>query len=129
MPEYERSVSLSVGAERAFEFLADPENLTKYVANMVSARRQDGDRLRVAADVQGRHEEGVASFRSDAAAHRLEWGSPVNPQYHGWLEVAGSGSQSTVTIHVTTDRPEEAEEADRVLDQTVANIRAHLRND
>lgn len=75
MPEYERSVSLSVGADDAYRYLADPQNLTKYVATMVTAPREDGDRLRVAADVRGRHEDGEASFRSDTAAHRLEWGS------------------------------------------------------
>jgi hypothetical protein len=127
MPEYERSVSLDVSEDEAYRYLSNTKNLPSYIATMVTAQPEDGDRLRVAAEVGGRREEGEASFRTDAEAHKMEWGSEANPRYHGWLEVSGSASSSSVKIHISTDREEEADEAERALDQTVANIRAQLQ--
>jgi hypothetical protein len=126
MPEYERSFSLQVSPDEAYGYLADPANMPRYVATMITARPGGEGRLRVAAEVSGRHEEGEASLLRDDGARRMEWGSGTNPRYHGWLEVGGSASSASVTIHISTDRTEEADEAERVLDQTVANIRAQL---
>jgi hypothetical protein len=126
MPEYERTASLAVGADEAFMYLSDAANLTSYVATMVKAVPEEGHELLVAADVQGRHEEGEASFEPDPAARTIEWGSKKNPRYRGWLQVSDTGGGSSVTVRISTDRDDSAEEIDRALDDTMTNIRSRL---
>ncbi len=70
MVDYERTVSVDAAPEDAFRFLTDSSNLPRYVATMVSAGPREGDRLRVAAEVAGRHEEGEARVRVDEARRR-----------------------------------------------------------
>lgn len=127
MPEYERSETIESDPAAAYEFLANPRNLPKYVATMVMAEPESRDRLRVAAEVAGRHEEGDARFHGDPARRRVEWGGTANG-YHGWLEVAAAGDgRSRVTIHLTTSTDEESDEVERGLTQTLANIKGELR--
>ena len=129
MPEYMRSEQVSANPGAAFEYLANPNNLPKYVATMVMAHPAAGEKLRVAADVQGRHEEGEGWFRTDAAAGRIDWGSADNPEYAGSLLIAGGDDSCSVTIKISTDRqgePGEPEEIERALSETTANIRRLL---
>ena len=131
MPEYTRSESVSSSPGVAFEYLANPGNLPQYVATMVMAHPAAEGKLRVAADVQGRHEEGEGSFRTDAAAGRVEWGSADNPGYTGSLVVTGSDNSCTVTITIRTDREGEKgepEEIERALAETTANIKRLLES-
>ena len=74
MPDFERTATVPASPDQAFQFLSNPKNLPSYVSEMVLARPEQGDRLHVAAEVQGRHEEGEAHFRSDPSQRRLEWG-------------------------------------------------------
>ena len=129
MPEYTRSEAVSSSPGAAFEYLANPSNLPTYVATMVMAHPAAEGKLRVAADVQGRHEEGEGSFRTDAAAGRIEWGSTDNPAYTGSLEISGGDNSCTVTIKISTDREGEKgepEEIERALAETTANIKRLL---
>ena len=96
---------------------------------MVMAHRAAGEKLRVAADVQGRHEEGEGWFRSDSAAGRIEWGAEDNPLYTGSLSIEGTDNSCTVTIKISTDREGEAgesEEIERALSETTANFKRLL---
>jgi uncharacterized protein YndB with AHSA1/START domain len=122
MAEFERTVTVATAPDNAFRFLADPRNLPRYVARMTVAQPEGGNTLRVAAEVEGRHEEGDARFRSDPAARRIEWGAGNSTGYRGWLQVAESGDGASVTIHLHVEREEDEAEIDRVLDETVSNI-------
>jgi carbon monoxide dehydrogenase subunit G len=122
MPEYEVSGSVDASPEAVFGYLSDVDHLTDYVPGMVLAR-EEGDRLRVAADVQGRHEEGRAWLHADSDLRKLEWGGQGTAGYRGWLQVTGSGPGATVTIHLSTDRTSDAEEIRRTLSQALANIK------
>lgn len=127
MPEFERSETIESDPAAAYAFLADPRNLPKYVATMVLAEPQSRDRLRVAAEVAGRHEEGDASFHGDATRRRVEWGGTASG-YRGWLDVAPAGDgRSRVTIHLTTTTDDESDDVDRALTETLANLKAELR--
>jgi hypothetical protein len=126
MPDYERSTTITTGPDDAFRFLADPRNLPRYVASMVLAQPEQGETVRVAADVQGRREEGEARFRADPVSHRLEWGGEESSGYHGTLQVGEAGSGATVTIRLHLDHQQDEAEINRVLDETVANIRREL---
>ena len=62
-------------------------------------------------------------FVADAAARHLEWGREGH-EYHGWLAVTGltGAPTSTVTIHLETHEETDADEVERVLDETMRNI-------
>jgi hypothetical protein len=126
MAEFERSTTVAAPADDAFRYLADAANLPSYIATMVMAEPASLDRLRVAADVEGRHEEGEASFRADAGSRRLEWSGDPQSAYRGWLEVSETEGGSSVTVHLHTEREEDAAEVDRALDETVRNIKTRL---
>jgi hypothetical protein len=131
MADYERSGTVGESPSATYAYLADPGHLPEYVATMVQARAMPGDHVHVAADVQGRHEEGDAMFRSDPAARRLEWGGEAGHDYRGWLTVADGEMPGTsvVTIHLATH-----DEADRAaiiatMDETLANITRALSSE
>jgi uncharacterized protein YndB with AHSA1/START domain len=122
MADFERTATVSAGPEEAFQFLADPANLPRYVATMRLATPDSGDRLHVAAEVQGRHEEGDTCFRADASRNCIEWGAGEGAGYGGWLQVSPSSGGSSVTIHLHVQHDHDEAEINRVLDETVANI-------
>jgi uncharacterized protein YndB with AHSA1/START domain len=126
MTDHERTVTVSAAPDDAFGSLTDPSALPRYVATMISAEPGEGDRLRVAADVAGRHEEGEARVRVDGAARRMEWAGEEGSGYRGWLEVVAAGAGSSVTIHIEGARDDERAEIDRALDETAANIERML---
>jgi polyketide cyclase/dehydrase/lipid transport protein len=129
MPVYERTVTVPAAPDAAFNVLANPANLPRYVATMVMAEVEHGDELRVAADVQGRHEEGEAHLHADPAAQRMEWGASADNGYSGSLQVAPADAGSTVTIRIHVVHDADASEINRALDETAANIERLLAAD
>ena len=123
MADYERSATVHATAAETYEYLSDPLHLPEYVATMTQAQPTGGGHVHVAADVQGRHEEGEAIFRADPTMRRLEWGREGH-DYHGWLivEEGDNLSSSTVTIHLQTHDDADAVEVDRALDETMVKI-------
>jgi uncharacterized membrane protein len=128
MPEYDRTVTVTTDADKVYAFLADPQNLPQYVATMVMARRQGSDHLHVAADVQGRHEEGDAAFRPDPSGRRIEWGAEDGHLYSGWLAVTPDDTGSSVHLHLHVPEAREVPEVGRALDGTMSNIQRLLGN-
>lgn len=122
MPEYEESGSVNASPESVFAYLSDVDHLTDYIPNMVLAR-DEGEELRVAAEVQGRHEEGAAWLHTQEDLRRIEWGGQGTAGYGGWLSVTASAEGSTVMIHLSTDRVSDAEEIRGSLSQALANIK------
>lgn len=88
----------------------------------------EADRLLVAADVQGRHEQGVARFRVDPSRRRIEWRGEGASRYNGWLQVSSLDEGSSVTIHLSSDREEDAEDIRRSLAEALVNIRHRLQD-
>jgi carbon monoxide dehydrogenase subunit G len=130
MPEYQESGSVNADPDTVFAYLSDVQHLADYIPHMALAR-VEGERLRVAADVQGRHEEGTARFRADPDQRRIDWGGEDAKGYSGWLTVTASEPGSEVTIHLSTDRTaNEADEAEirTTLSQALANIRDQVGN-
>jgi hypothetical protein len=123
MADFERSATIHASADPTYEYLADPSHMPQYIAFMTEAQEAPGGHLHVAAEVQGRHEEGEAMFEADDAARRLEWGREGH-EYHGWLAVAGmtGAPTSTVTIHLETHDEIDPELVEQGLDETLRNI-------
>lgn len=122
MPDFERTARVNAEPEDAFRFLADPANLPTYVATMSFAQPQQGDRVHVAAEVQGRHEEGDARFTSDTARRRIEWGAGGQSGYEGSIEVSGTDGGSSVHIRLHVEHERDEPEINRAMDETVSNI-------
>jgi len=123
MAEYERSETVPASGANVYAYVADPANLPAYISTMVRADALSGGHLHVAAEVEGRHEEGDARFRADSAARRIEWGGSGTSDYHGWLQVADAEpGSSTVTIHLSTTSPDDADQVEQALAETLANI-------
>jgi uncharacterized protein YndB with AHSA1/START domain len=125
MADYERTIELAAPADRAFERLADPANMPKYVAMMTTAVPAGGETLHVAAEVQGRHEEGDTHLHADPAARRLEWGGEGGSGYRGWLEVAEAAGGSTATIHIHAQHDSADDDAviNRAFDETMRRMK------
>ena len=128
MTDFERTATVASTPDDAFRFLSDPGNLPRYVAMMSAAQPEGRDRLHVAADVQGRHEEGDARFRTDASARRVEWGGEGADGYGGWLQVVAAPAGSRITLHLHVQHDQDEAEINRTLDETVANIQRLLGN-
>ena len=124
MADYERTVELAAPADRTFECLADPVNMPKYVAMMTTAVPKGGETVHVAAEVQGRHEEGDAQVHADPARRRLEWGGQGEGGYRGWLEVAETDGGSAVTVHIHAEH-DSGDEAviNRGFDETMERMK------
>jgi uncharacterized protein YndB with AHSA1/START domain len=123
MADFERSATIQAPPDATYAYLADPRHMPDYVAMMTKAQESRGGHLHVAAEVQGRQEEGEAMFLADDAARRLEWGREGH-EYHGWLAVTGlsAGPTSTVTIHLETHEEADAGLVEEALDETLRNI-------
>jgi len=123
MVEYERSKTIPASGAIVYAYVADPANLPAYISTMVRADAMSGGELHVAAEVEGRHEEGDARFQADSAARRIEWGGSGTSAYHGWLQVADAEpGSSTVTIHLSTMSADDADQVEQALAETLANI-------
>ena len=131
MADYTRTLALAAGADQAFACLSDPANMPRYVAMMTAATPKGGDTVHVAAEVQGRHEEGDAHVQADPAQRRLEWGGEGEGGYRGWLEVvdADGGSSVTVQIHTEHDSPDDAAVIEAAFDETMERMKELVEGD
>lgn len=123
MADYEQTRSIRADPDATFEFLSDPTNMPTYVSTMVRARAVGADRVEVAADVGGRHEQGAALVHANAERRRIEWTGDSARGYHGWMHVAPvDAGGATVTIHLVTDGDDDAREIEQALSETLTNI-------
>ena len=128
MPDYERSATISASPDEVYDYVSTPRNMAAYVSTMRSADPLPGHRLRVAAEVAGRREEGEAEFAADPAARRIDWHGSNRNGYRGWLAVAPSGANAAVvTIHLSTETGDEGDGIEKAIIDTLSNIRAQVR--
>ena len=115
------------GAERAFEFLADPVRLPDFVSTiqLEDSTAVEGE-LDVDADVAGRYGAAEAGFTADKATRRIEWGRP-DSDYGGSIVVTvGTTNSAGVTVKLHTRTGADVAEVTRIFEQTVSNIRRAL---
>ena len=123
MADFEATTQVAAPASTLFDYLARVENLPRYVDRMTAAVPAGGEAVTVTARMpDGQEVQGEAWFRVDHEARTLAWGSEGPNDYSGRLEVTGDAGASSVTVHVSTARTEDAEVQDGV-DATVARIR------
>ena len=95
MATYERSITVNADVETVFSYMSEVRNLPKYMEQMTSAEPAGVDAVHVTAVIdipgQGKTEvENEAWFRVDADAHRIEWGSEGDNDYHGSLDASAA---------------------------------------
>ena len=79
MGDYEHTATVSADPDELFRYLADVHNLPDYFSSMQEAEPtgehvEDGDKVHVVADVEGKRREGDAWISVDDAARTLRWG-------------------------------------------------------
>jgi uncharacterized protein YndB with AHSA1/START domain len=122
MPDYEATRSVAASPDEVYGYVANPSHLPEYIPHLTKAIAEGAD-LHVEADVEGRHEEGSAMFRPDAANRRIEWGGERAVPYSGWLQVQGSDGGSSVTIHLTVPDDRDKDMIQASIAEALSNIR------
>ena len=127
MADFERTITVGVGADAAFAFLSDPRRVPEYVTavRFEEAIAVDGD-PDAELDLAEVRPVGEARFLADAGARRVEWGMG-DRDYGGSATVSvgtPSTSQVTLRLHVRDDA--DSTEIERMLDQTVRNLQRLL---
>jgi hypothetical protein len=105
--QHEHTEHIAAPADAVYAAISDVANLPRFVPQLTGARPVDGDHVEVAARYGGREQHGQASFRTDANARRIEWGTPSG--YHGWMQVETDGDGSRLTLFLNTQHGSERE--------------------
>ena len=125
MGNYRFAESADLSASKVFDYLADVRNLPRYLPRMTAAEPQGGDRVKVAAQVDGRTESGDAWLRTDRKSGRIEWGAEGGSDYHGKLVISDDGpDRCTIELDLHTVHADGPEIEDGVRHSVDAVIRA-----
>jgi uncharacterized membrane protein len=98
--QHEHTEHIAAPADAVYAAISDVANLPRFVPQLTGARAVSGDRVEVDARYGGREQHGEASFRTDSAERRIEWGTPSG--YAGWMQVAEDGDGSRLTLFLNT---------------------------
>ncbi len=102
MSEHERTITVGVAPENAFQYLSSVSNLPSFVPHLRELREDENDHVFGIAEMEGRRWEMSGFFRADEANCRLDWESDGTPGYRGWLQIAPAGNkQSRITVHLS----------------------------
>lgn len=118
---------MTTGADRAFDYLADPLRLPEYVSTvrLEDSTAVEGE-LDVDADLGERDGAPAVGFVADRATLRIAWGRPER-DYGGSIEITpGTTNTAGVVLRLHTRDDIDDGEVTRIFDQTVANIRRVL---
>ncbi|MEO6207061.1 MAG: hypothetical protein ABIP77_03810 [Candidatus Limnocylindrales bacterium] len=115
------------GADRAFEFLADPIHLPDYVSTI---RLEDSTAVEgeqdIDADIAERDGAEQAGFTADKGTRHIEWGRQ-DSDYGGSIDITvGTTNSAGVTVRLHTRDDADVAEVTRVFEQAVSNIRRAL---
>ena len=124
MADFERSVTVGVAAEVAFDFLADPARLPAWVAGLrlEDSIAVDGDPV-LQGEGEGAPTAPEAGFLPDRTTRTVGWSLPGR-YYAGSAEVKPLlTSMSTIVIRLHLPEGADAASVNAALDQTVANLR------
>lgn len=108
--DFEQTETVDAPPDAVFEWLADVENLPKYLPPIKGAsiegpseEGKPGAKLRLEGEIPNRGSfENEGYFDVDRSARRLRWGAEVNRDYSGWLQVTGAdGGGSQVRVHLS----------------------------
>lgn len=127
MAEYENITEINAPPGVLFDYLADINNLSEFVALMRSATPIDGgDAVHVRAELlDGQVVEADAWFGVDHAAMRMAWGSEGPQDYRGELAVHSGDNGSNMWVRISTSRGE-TEQLQRGVDQVLSAVKDNV---
>lgn len=98
--EHVHSQHVAATPDEVFAALRDPQHLAQFVPQLTKVDRR-GDTVEVEARYGGHTQHGQASFTTDEAARKIEWGTDSG--YKGWLQVEpdDDGAMLTLGLHTT----------------------------
>lgn len=127
LAEFEKQFTVTTGAGRAFDYLADPVRLPEYVStvHLEASTAVEGE-LDVEADLADRSGAPAAGFVADRATCRIDWGRPERG-YGGSIQITpGTTNTAGVVLRLRTRDDADPDAVTKIFDQTVANIRRVL---
>ncbi len=122
MADYERSLTVGIGADAAFAFLADPGNLAAYAPPIahVESIAVSGDPAEAAEEGEAEDPAAAVRFLPDAAARRVEWGRGA---YAGSASIESStASTSTIVFRLRVRDDADPDAIRASLDQAARNV-------
>lgn len=126
MADHEHTTTVRRDPASVFAYLADAQNLPRYVDAMKQAKPLGGEDVHVVAEVAGHRYEGDAWMHADTDAKNIRWGADESGSYHGELFVTGIGDEeSKVTITLHTDH-DGGQDVDAGLQRTLETIKSEL---
>jgi ribosome-associated toxin RatA of RatAB toxin-antitoxin module len=129
MPDFERHMMVAVDPDTAFDYVADPSHLPEFVSMLKEARHEPGRQrteIHVAAEVNGRREEGDTRFRADRWSRSIDWGDP--PDYRGTMRIeAAEARRCRISLLLRVRDPRgEGSLIEQAMDETMASLAARL---
>ncbi len=125
MADFERSLTVGVTADAAFEYLADPANVAEYVGpiSLLESIAIEGDPSEIAASDEA-DDAAEARFLADTGARRVDWG---RGGYAGSMTVESiTPSMSTITIRLHVRDTADPDAVVAMLDQTARSLQRVL---
>ena len=125
MADFERSLTVGVTADAAFEYLADPANVAEYVGpiSLLESIAIEGDPSEIAASDEA-DDAAEATFLADTKARRVDWG---RGSYTGSMTVESiTPSMSTIAIRLHVRDTADPDAVTAMLDQTARTIQRVL---
>ncbi len=125
MADFERSLTVGVTADAAFEYLADPANVAEYVGpiSLLESIAIEGDPSEIAASDEA-DDAAEARFLADTKARRVDWG---RDGYSGSITVESiTPSMSTIAIRLHVRDTADPDAVTAMLDQTARTIQRVL---
>jgi uncharacterized membrane protein len=98
--QHEHTEHVAAAPDAVYAAISDLNNLPRFVPQLTGVRAQDGGRVAVDARYEGHEQHGEATFVTDDAARRIEWGAASG--YRGWMQVDADGDGSRLTLFLDT---------------------------
>ena len=96
MPEYTDRIDVAAPADKVFRFVADVENLPRYLPTVHHAHPQRGERVEVDGEANGHKYNSDGWFKVDENTRTMSWGSDGENDYSGKMVVSGDASHAKV---------------------------------
>ena len=100
MGDYTSRIDIGRPAEEVFAFVSDIRNMPRYLPTVRGAAPQQGERVMVEGEANGRAYRSDGWFKVDPAARSMSWGSDGETDYHGEMRVAGADGRARVELRV-----------------------------
>jgi uncharacterized membrane protein len=98
--QHEHTEHVAAAPDAVYAAISDLNNLPRFVPQLTGVRAEDGGRVAVDARYEGHEQHGEATFATDDAARRIEWGAASG--YRGWMQVDTDGDGSRLTLFLDT---------------------------